>query len=101
MTREEAIDIFEDNFTVLNIYSHYTVKEENEAIELAISALKGGWIDDRAPEDRKEVLVYDNAGDMFVAWFEDNEWQSTDELYTNDVPILAWQPLPEPYKKGE
>ena len=40
MTREEAIDIFEDNFTVLNTHGHYTEDEEAEAITMAMKALE-------------------------------------------------------------
>lgn len=48
MTREEAKELFEDNFTVINTHGHYTKEEEGQAQELAISALsenKGEWID--------------------------------------------------------
>ena len=53
MTKEErelAIDIFEDNFTVIDTHGHYTDEEENLAIEMAIEALKeeprrGHWVD--------------------------------------------------------
>ena len=40
MTREDALDIFEDNFTVLNTHGHYTEAEEAEAITMAIKALE-------------------------------------------------------------
>lgn len=40
MTREEAKELFEDNFTVINTHGHYTKEEEGQAQELAISALK-------------------------------------------------------------
>ena len=39
MTREEARELFEDNFTVINTHGHYTKEEEGQAQELAISAL--------------------------------------------------------------
>lgn len=43
MTREErelAIDIFEDNFTVIDTHGHYTEEEECLAIDMAIQALE-------------------------------------------------------------
>lgn len=39
MTRGEAKELFEDNFTVINTHGHYTKEEEGQAQELAISAL--------------------------------------------------------------
>ena len=57
MTKKEAIDLFEDNFTVLNTHGHYTEEEENEALNMAIEALKkesaeptGYWIEHYNPE---------------------------------------------------
>lgn len=43
MTREErelAIDIFKDNFTVIDTHGHYTEEEECLAIDMAIEALE-------------------------------------------------------------
>ena len=61
MTREErelAIDIFEDNFTVIDTHGHYTDEEECLAIDMAIKALEqepkiGHWIMDRQRETRQ------------------------------------------------
>lgn len=42
MTREErekAIDIFDDNFTVINTHGHYTDEEVEQARQMAIKAL--------------------------------------------------------------
>ena len=39
MTREEAKELFEDNFTAINTHGHYTKEEEGQAQEWAISAL--------------------------------------------------------------
>ena len=38
--RELAIDIFEDNFTVIDTHGHYTEEEECLAIDMAIQALE-------------------------------------------------------------
>ena len=40
MTLEEAIDIFEDNHTVLYTHGDYTEDEENKALAIAIEALR-------------------------------------------------------------
>ena len=40
MKIETAIDIFEDNFTVIDTHGHYSEEEECEAVSMAIKALK-------------------------------------------------------------
>ena len=58
MTREQARDILEDNFTVIDTHGHYTDEEECLAIDMAIKALEqepkiGHWIMDRQRETRQ------------------------------------------------
>lgn len=58
-------------------------------------------VDDRLPYQDVHVLV-DDGIDMFVAWYDGDDWYSFDDNYNPDNPILAWQPLPEPYyEEGE
>ena len=40
MTINEAIDLFEDNFTYIETHGHYSEKEEAQAYTMAIEALK-------------------------------------------------------------
>ena len=64
------------------------------------------WIpcSDRLPNTDDDVLVSDGV-DMFVAWYSWDsmveEWNSTDKNFEKGTPILAWMPLPEPYKAEE
>lgn len=62
------------------------------------------WIpvSERLPKNSDYVLVTDGL-DMFVAWHNPEKerfkgWHSFDELFDLQTPIVAWQPLPEPYK---
>lgn len=53
----------------------------------------------------KDILVMDKGEDMFVAWYESEGlhegWHSTDNRFDYDTPIIAWKPLPTPYKEGD
>ena len=72
--------------------------------------MENRWIPvtERLPEDFEEVLVYRRDGDMDIAYHrtdehhwcfptDDDRWLPED----NDRPwsIVAWTPLPEPYKE--
>ena len=65
---------------------------------------KGEWIpvSEWLPVNTEYVLATDGL-DMFVAWHNPEKerykgWHSFDENFDVKAPILAWQPLPEPYK---
>ena len=99
MKREEAI-------AILDGFKHNPLFNEQhfEALDMAISALsenKGEWIPvfERLPENNDDVLVYDYS-DIFVAWYSgiNGNWCSADNRFDEYTPILAWMPLPEPYK---
>ena len=40
MTREEAIDILDDNFTVIDTHGHYSEEEVDQTLDMAIKALE-------------------------------------------------------------
>lgn len=65
------------------------------------------WIpvSERLPDTNDNVLAYDGS-DMFVAWYENNDsmeegWHSFDIAFGELTPVIAWRPLPEPYKESE
>ena len=47
---------------------------------------------------RKYYLIQDEYGDMHVASYLRNGWISIDSFYTLEDDVIAWMPLPEPYK---
>ena len=59
------------------------------------------WIDvkDRMPEEDKEVLICSQWGTIDVGWHYDTYWATEHNTYEEDGDIVAWMPLPEPYKK--
>ena len=48
---------------------------------------------------RKYYLIQDEYGDMHVASYLRNGWISIDSFYTLEDDVVAWIPLPEPYKE--
>lgn len=48
---------------------------------------------------RKYYLIQDEYGDMHVASYLRNGWISIDSFYTLEDDVVAWMPLPEPYKE--
>ena len=64
------------------------------------------WIDvnDRVPERRQLVLIQKKyrINNIYYAlgWYQDNDWYINFEKI-EDNEVVAWMPLPEPYKRGE
>lgn len=99
MTKETAIDILKSQKN-----EHY--KEEiNEALDMAISALKGGWIPvkEKLPEEGKSVLVCLRTQGGMAQYVSERMKVTGEWMWTalGGRKPLAWRPLPEPYKKGE
>lgn len=117
MTREEAIARLKAN------RGAFVFKETNEALDMAIEALsadavQGKWHTGKPTKCGKYIVTLIGIGDYrFVdimhydkpcmpnrevsgeCWYrDDDEWG--DVVY-DDKEILAWQPLPKPYKGGD
>lgn len=74
-----------------------------KAVEIVKRVLEDGWwipVEERLPEDKQQVLVTNWDYCVVLARYDENEKR----FYNNfTLPlILAWMPLPKPYKeKGE
>ena len=92
MTREEAIDILQNTS-----FFGRTMDDIDTAIDMAIKALeqepKTGWIpvSERLPEKSGQYLVTVKKGYMLLGL-----WCGIKDDWIN---VIAWMPLPEPYKK--
>lgn len=116
MTDEFAINILEqyrENPTLINEIE--TVEEAvwlAEALDMAIKELESQrWIpcSERLPEKgeyigdvAKYYLVQNEYGDMLVARYTHGEyWEQIYQLKPIGDEIVAWQPLPTPYKESD
>ena len=56
------------------------------------------WIpcSEQLPKNNKDVLITCEWGDVEVGWY-DEEWNGEGCVYDDD-DIIAWMPLPEPWK---
>ena len=112
MTREEAIEILQD--TPIDIRS---TREDDihtlyaTAQNMAIEALhKTEWIpcSEKLPKENEYVgnvckyyLIQDENGDMHVAHLSGRGWETIESIKALGCDVLAWMPLPEPYKGGD
>ena len=99
MTREEAVE-------KLKVFAPMVVDDTREALEMAIEALEqepktGEWIpcSERLPEDGQGVLVTVDANKWNIevgsCIYSGGTFHS--KLY--DLDVLAWMPLPKPYRE--
>lgn len=111
MTNKEAIRVLEQikKHPTLQVY----LPDEYEALDLAIKALEGEWIpaNERLPDDMQRVLIwfeYYRYGDFNCMYQTygfgyvcDGKWSPfiNGETGWQDYSIIAWQPLPKPYRK--
>ena len=96
MTREEAISALK---TLRDVRLQSV--EWTESLDMAIEALSATqvWmpVADGLPNEYDEYLCQCGEGDRLVLWLEDEEWC---KKYVVDENVVAWMPLPTPYKGG-
>ena len=108
MTKDEAIAV------LLSQKKYYNDKNEdsyvgfddddNEALDMAIEALEQEWIpvSKKTPPIAQRVYVSTTNGEVFIARYHSfDKWtfEPTGISYVyNKNSVVAWKPLPEPYK---
>lgn len=74
--------------------------DELQDSDIAIIDSNSNWIsvDDKLPKDAEYVLIQDYDGEIYMAWFGDNEWVAVSGIYDRfefeEIPY--WYPLPKP-----
>lgn len=115
--RETANDIFENIDSELPVCKADAglMREAADTLEMLSEKARTGWIpvSERLPEDMQRVLIwfeyyrYGNFNCMYqtygFGYVCDGEWSSfiNGETGWRDAKIIAWMPLPEPYKEDK
>ena len=90
---------------VLKKLEEYDNENRKEYVPDTNVGNKDGWIpvDERLPEDKQQVLITNWDHSVFPARYDENEERFIDIRNGLVLPlILAWMPLPKPYReKGE
>ena len=114
MTQEEAMNMSNEQAVQILIPMRNMMCDQNGcpisdavfALDKAIEALSAdrptGWIpcSERLPEENKMVLITTAWGYMAIGWIKQNIW-STDLMVNLQDFVLAWMPLPEPWKGAD
>ena len=96
LTNEKAIAFLQDNGWLV----------EHDRIMTSGIENKGEWIpvSERLPEEEQEVLCQLSDDSCAVLYVQDNWGQMNwvdGQMGTGVYDVIAWQPLPEPYKEKE
>ena len=103
ISREAVKELFQEG-SVMGMYYFLGI---DELPSVTSARKKEEWIscDEKLPKPnelvdnvRKYYLIQDEYGDMHVARYLRNGWISIDSFYTLEDDVIAWMPLPEPYK---
>ena len=62
-----------------------------------------GWIpvEEGLPKDNQSMLVITKTGTIWTAFYDTFCETWIDNVTDNVLDVIAWQPLPAPFKKGE
>lgn len=100
--KETVKEIEENHNGWIPVRYHYITDEERE--EGCISEDIAYWLDCKLPEDGEEILITRKWRDGYIV---EHDMCMVDDGYCLDsgldwTDVIAWQPLPQPYKpKGE
>jgi len=104
MTNIKAREVLKELKDYTEDLPHYSPDEVAEALEMAIKALEQTtWIpvSKRLPEDKQGCIVTVQGDsktfiDIVTYYAEEHSF-----LYYEECNVLAWMPLPQPYREGD
>lgn len=82
---------------------NYNHEKAIQAWEDFCTEYNNGWIpcNERLPEDDHSVLICGESGYIDSGWYKDGRWWTGFSFADIMKDIIAWQPLPEPYRPKE
>lgn len=104
MTNEEAIAIIKSECYVMNLLNLDRTQMINKALDKAIEALEQTRCfscRERLPEENIHVLCQFYMGGMAECYHAHGMWHIVGGLRISCDEVVAWMPLPEPYKEVE
>lgn len=104
MTNEKAIEIIKSECYVANLLNLDRTSMINSALDIAIKTLEQTrWIScsERLPEENIHVLCQFYMGGMAECYHAHGMWHIVGGLRISCDEVVAWMPLPEPYKEVE
>ena len=85
-----------------------TIKEMLEIVQEVAEEYNGGWIpcSEKLPELRKDVLItvkYTGFMGMYGYWIRTGHMEAENDWWGDCAvgEVIAWQPLPEPFKERD
>lgn len=111
MTKAEAVKWLESLKREIGKTENSSLWHYAEAIDMVIEAMPvpktGEWIpvSERLPKEKDRVLTYDSIGHIDFGQYDKGLWyweaESCADYWMRNDGVLAWMPLPEPYKGGD
>lgn len=112
---EKILEEIKDNAKLGNMrWESIRIEKVEEIIRSHMDEMNDDWIpvEERLPNGKSKVLYDMNLvtledGEVCLGVYTDDkkEWRTRrtqgETLYTTEHNVIAWRPLPEPYKKGE
>lgn len=104
MTNEKAIEIIKSECYAANLLNLDRTSMINSALDIAIKTLEQTrWIScsERLPEENIHVLCQFYMGGMAECYHAHGMWHIVGGLRISCDEVIAWMPLPQPYKEVE
>lgn len=101
ISREDAMGAVQDHFNADGFKGYYDGQKMMDRITALPSAepKTGEWIpfNEKLPREYAQYLVCSESGERLVYWLEDSDWVRG---MIEKEGIIAWMPLPMPYREG-